>query len=679
VRNPLRAISGGRDDSATTELDTLYEQAKAARMPFEEAWFLNLAFFEGNQWVYWNRDRLDMVNVEPHRILLVDNRLMGLVRTEVSKMLKQRPDFTVVPVGASEDDIDASRLGERVLEFEWKELKLRRKLNTALLWGRICSAGFWRVTWDQTGGKRAVNVLVGADGQVLQDTMNRPIAADALDPAVIAQMEGVEARRVAEGDVDVQVRSPFQLFPDPLAEALDECEWLIEEHIKSEDYVYARYGIDVPADTSAAPGVTQSRMSWLIPSRPAEQGSGSYQGVKVRELWQLPTRDHPNGRHVVWAGGRILHNDVNPYGKLPYVMFPGIEVPGRFWPTTVAEQARGPQTELNKVKSQIAENGNRHGNPSLLKSRQARVTYTGVPGEQIEFDDTVQNAVPSFLEPPSMPSYVISRVEDAIEAMRDISGQHEVSNATVPTGVTAAAAINLLQEQDDTRLGPTVTDMETALGEAGTMILELVARYYSNPRMAVLSGEEGDWEFIDFRGEALRENTTVEVQAGSAFPRSKAAQQAAMQQMIQLLVQNGVPLNPRDMRKFFQDFEVGGLDRLFANIAEDERQVTREHRRLLRGTQLQINSYDDHAFHIAMHTELQKSARYERAEANVKAIVEGHIAAHRAELLRMMPPPPGAPAPPIPGAPAAPVPGAPGQGGPSIGPTGALPSAPPTQ
>jgi hypothetical protein len=46
-------------------------------MPFEEEWFLNLAFFEGNQWVYWNRDRLDMVNVEPHRILLVDNRLIG--------------------------------------------------------------------------------------------------------------------------------------------------------------------------------------------------------------------------------------------------------------------------------------------------------------------------------------------------------------------------------------------------------------------------------------------------------------------------------------------------------------------------------------------------------------------------------------------------------------------------
>jgi hypothetical protein len=675
-----RGAPAEKRTAAVVELDTLYEQAAQARKPFEEEWFLNLAFYEGNQWVFWNGDRIDMVRVEPHRILLVDNRLIGVVRTEVAKMTKQRPAFTVVPVGGDEDNLDSARLGERVMDFEWKELKLRRKLRTALLWSRICSAGFWRVTWDKNGGDRAVNLLVDAAGKPILDSANRPVRAEDLDESALEQMTGVEARRVAEGDVDVQARSPFQIFPDPLAEALDECEFLIEEVVKSEEYVFAHYGQHVAPDTPATSGIAQSRMSWTNNAAVPGGSSGSYQGVKVRELWRLPCSKYPKGQHVVWAGNGVLYDGPNPYGKLPYVMFPGIDVPGRFWPTTVVEQGRSPQAELNKVKSQVAENGNRFGNPALLESRQARVEYSGRPGERVKFDDTVQNAVPSYLEPPNMPSYVVGRIEDAENAIREISGQHEVSNASVPTGVTAAAAINLLQEQDDTRLGPSVDDMEDALASAGTMILELVARYYSNSRMAVLSGEDGDWDFVDFRGEALRENTTVEVQAGSTFPKSKAARQAAMQEIFNLLIQYQVPLNPRDIRKFFADFEVGGLERLFADIAEDDRQVTRENRRLMRAEQLPINSYDDHAFHIAGHTERQKTAVYERSTPEAMAAMEAHIMLHRQELLNAMPPPTGAP---VGGPPANtltlgnPATGtAPSPPPPGIGPTPPLPSAP---
>jgi hypothetical protein len=69
-------------------------------------------------------------------------------------------------------------------------------------------------------------------------------------------------------------------------------------------------------------------------------------GVRVRELWQKATDKHPKGRHVVWASSKILVDEANPYVDdegcpiLPYVMFPGVAVPGRFWPTSIAEQLR---------------------------------------------------------------------------------------------------------------------------------------------------------------------------------------------------------------------------------------------------------------------------------------------------------------------------------------------------
>jgi hypothetical protein len=93
---------------------------------------------------------------------------------------------------------------------------------------------------------------------------------------------------------------------------------------------------------------------------------------------------------VVWAKAGVLFEDDNPYPWLPYVMFGGIPVPGRFWPNCVTSDLISPQTELNKVKSQIADNGERIGNPPLLEpvTMGGRSEWHGLPGERVKYEDT---------------------------------------------------------------------------------------------------------------------------------------------------------------------------------------------------------------------------------------------------------------------------------------------------
>ena len=57
-------------------------------------------------------------------------------------------------------------------------------------------------------------------------------------------------------------------------------------------------------------------------------------GVKLHEYWCKPNETHPEGRRAVWCKGKILFEGPNPYEVLPYVMFTGIPIPGRFWPTS---------------------------------------------------------------------------------------------------------------------------------------------------------------------------------------------------------------------------------------------------------------------------------------------------------------------------------------------------------
>jgi hypothetical protein len=437
--------------------------------------------------------------------------------------------------------------------------------------------------------------------------------------------ETVGRKTVPTGDVAVHVRSPFEIFPDELAPetGLEDAEWIGEEVVQSVEYLRSRYDVDLEPDSTAQAGISESRI-------PGFYGSEQPQkiGVVTREFWAKPSTEFPSGKHVVYAGDEVLQEADNDYGWLPYVMFRGTPVPGRFWPTCFSEQAISPQTELNKTLSQIAENGQRVGNPPLAESRQANVEWNGLPGERIKFDDTMANSLPQFLQVPEMPGYIQNRIPQLIESLQEQAGQHEVSHGNVPTGVTAAAAINLLQEADDTRLGPDILDMEKSLGDAGKRILQLVGKHYTDTRVVKIAGEDGAWDIFDFKGAALKGNTDVQVQAGSGMPRSKAAKQAAMQEVLNLALQYGVELDQRSLRKFFVDYEAGGLERLFGDIDADERQVQREHRRLALGQAFAPNDFDNHAFHVDAHNEFRKGSRYEQLPSPAKDVFDEHVRLH---------------------------------------------------
>ena len=620
-------------DSSVGELEKLLTQAKNARAGFEPIWYLNVSYYMGKQWVFWNRGRLDRPILEPWRVTLTDNRIIGIVRTELAKMTKQKPAWQVVPVTAEDADLEASRVGEQILGYLWRHLHMRTQLMDALLWSRTTGAGFWKVFWDSAKGQK-VTIACNEEGDpVMHAETGAPMRtsdfADGLP-------EGCKPKTIATGDVNIETVSPFEMYFDPAALVIEDAEWCIQVAVKTPEWVKAHFDVELQPDTDIAPGTAEGKVF----STGSATGANGGRGVKVCEYWAKPSSKHPNGRRAVWAKSKILLEEDNPYRDLPYVMFKGIDVPGRFWPTSIVEQLREPQTELNKIRSQVTDSAQRTGNPALLAAKQANVQYEGVPGERIDYDDTVPNAIPSYLQPPSMPAYVLQQQERIEQAMQDISGQHEVSSAQVPAGVTAASAINLLQEADDTRLGPAIYDMEETLGIAGSRLLKLEAQYCTDERIVMIAGEDQAWNTMLFRGAALKENTHAEVQMGSAFPRSKAAKQAAIQEVLNLALQYSGPgaLNPRDLRKVLRDYEAGGLEKLFGDLTADEAQVNRENQQMAQGQKLTINSYDNNQAHLDGHTEWQKSAVYQQLPPEVQQGIEAHVAEHRTQLLRSMGP-----------------------------------------
>lgn len=636
-----------RSDQTAQDLNNLYGQARRARSKLEPSWYMNLAFYGNEQWLAWDGRQLFRPPVPRSRVTLVDNRIQPIIRKEIARMSKMRPVFSVTPNSADQEDTNAAALGEDLMRYLWKHLGLQRQRTRALLWSRICGAGFLKCYWDPSiGPSRDVvlrpdgNLLEGANGRAIMPNSPEHQLADSMAPGTLQQ------QTIAQGDIRVEVRSPFQMFIDPLADNFDEAEWLIEESVKSEDYVAKRYGIRVSADTPANPGLVEARMGGALSQMPGS--STSYRGVRLREYWCKPNDQHPGGYRAIWVlattgkgkvESQILEVDNHPFDPFPYVMFAGIPMPGRMMPMSVVDALRGPQTELNKVESQLAENRNRLGNPTLLMSRQAVqdpdkfAEQIGRVGGIYWYDDVGSpNAKPDVLPAPTMPAYVTEQIPLITQAMQEIAGQHEVSSAQVPPGVTAASAINLLMEADDTMIAPDVADHEEELGKLGSKMLELVGHYYTNARTIQLGGDDASWQIFDFRGSMLRGNLHVEVQAGSAFPQNKAAKQAAMQDLLTFFVQSGNPPKGRQLAQFLQDWEVGGAERLIEQYSVQEQSANRENTLMAEGIPQALNPYDKDADHIANHEDFENGTRFKQLPPQAQQLHLAHTQAHRDRL-----------------------------------------------
>ena len=618
-------------DSTTADLDELVRKAKAIRARHEPTWYLNLAYLAGQQWIYWNRGRLYEPRLDPHRVTFTDNRLIGIVRTEVAKMTKQRPVFQCTPTTGRQEDVEAARLGERMLTHLFDKLDLSRKQRSAVSWSRATGAGFWKLYWDSQAGEHQ-KVLVGPDGQAIMGQDGRPMDPSLLEQLPPEMVEGLQVRDIATGECCVEVRSPLEMLVDPLAgdEGLRSAEWLIEDCVRSKEYVQSRYDIDLKEDADAIAGVAESRMGGWMGS---DTDTSSYKGVRIFEYWAPRSSSNPEGKRCAWAQGQVLEEGANDYVHLPYVMFSGIPVPGRFWPTSTVEQCRPVQDELNKTESQVRENAARIGNPSMLKSRMANVEYHGVPGEVIEYDDTMPNSSPGV--PAAAGDAGLRPGADRPHAV--LAGRH-LRPARGHAGPGAARRHRRLGDQPAAGAGRhQARPRDHRHGALDRRVRHDAAadrrQLLRRARTIHIAGEDGDVGHLRVQGlDAARDHARRRCRPARRSRSSKAAKQANMQSLLTLFIQNGMPLQRRELNRFLKDMEVGGYERLVEQFSVDEEQINAEHRHLAQGMLLPINAYDNDEAHVDGHQEFQKGSRYQNLEPPVQMVFEQHVEFHRQRL-----------------------------------------------
>lgn len=591
----LKLVSRPKTDSAQKEVlayvTRIFEQSKKERINFERQWYINLAFYAGKHHVQWintssgNYSKLVEPAMPPWRVRLVVNKIRVQMRHEMAKLLKEKPRGFVIPKTSDDSDIMAARAGDDILNHLHRELKLEAMKRAMVFWLSSCGNSFFKDWYDT----------------------EKPDSSG------------------MQGSIMLQVANPFAIYVVDLMEPEIEGQPAVFHTTgKDPEYLEGVYGVKLIPDANSSQGEVNDKL--LSALNLLQTANKSY--VNVMEGWIKPCKKFANGAMVTWSQGKLLNvQEEWPWGYSDYPFTKFDHVPtGRFYSVSPIEDLIPLQKEYNRTRSQIIESKNRMSKPQLL-AQEGSVDVskiTSEPGLVIKY--AIGAPVPTPLQLQNLPPYVIQDLQLTAQDMADISSQHEMSRGQAPTGVTAATAITFLQEEDDSKLAFTIASIEEGIEKINRHFLQHVVDRWAAERQIEVVGYNKQVETSVFSSTSLDGNVNWVVESGSAIPRSRAAKQAFIMELMQLGY-----LPPEKGLQYLDMAETG---RIYEEMQLDARLAQRENMYMKSGIlQVPPNTFDNHLQHIVEHDNFRKRELYEQMDPQVKAALEQHVQGHKLYLV----------------------------------------------
>lgn len=629
-----------------------FTKMKNARVKTEKQWYLNMAFYFGQQNVAFKGGHVSSRNsfqlytppAPYYRARPIINRIRPLLRTEMAKLTAQKPNAFIVPASSDDRDMYAANAGEQIWESLYRFKKFHNVLRRAVFWACVTGNGFIKTYWDE-------NKIDDQTGDV--------------------------------GDICFSNETPFHIFvPDLKEEDLEQQPFMIHASMRNAEMLSNKFGKEVKFEASAKGDLIDESFLNVMGVDKWEKN----REVLCMEVWVKPgmTAIMPAGGMFIIAGNKIMyHTNEWPYEhkKYPFAHIGHVHT-GKFYRDSVVTDLIPLQREYNRTRGQIIEAKNRMAKPQLAAEIGSidPSKITSEPGQIVLYRPGFQAPMPIPLQ--SLPNYVLEEQERIKIDMDEISGQHEVSRGQVPPGVTAATAISYLQEQDESKLSYTFDMIEEAVEKIAYCSLNYVHQYWNTPRKVRITGADGSFDVMAFEGSMLRGNTDIRVEAGSALPTSKAAKQAFIMDLMKM--------GFIDPNKGLEVMEIGGINKIYEQVQVDVRQAQRENLKMAQATQqiieehkiseiekylqspegqqaaqngmlfegpngdlmdasptlqgqppnpvnfpliVPVNTWDDHRIHIERHNNYRKSQAFDNLPEEAKVLFEQHVQGHVSAIM----------------------------------------------
>ncbi len=581
-----------------------FERRREERRATERQWQLNLNYLKGDQYCeisavgeieesekfyYWqNRN--------------VYNHIAPVMDTRIARLTRIRPVMSVKAAGGDEADLKTASLTTSVLNSTWGRLDLKSIVYKATVWSEVCGTSFYKIGWDSSKGK------------------------------AIGQLNGNE---VHEGDIKVEVVSPFEIFPDCLsADGFEDCKSVIHAHAMHVDDIKRLYGVKVKGEDVSV---------FTLDGSDKKAENVAHDRAVVIEKYEMPSADYPCGRVIAITGDTLLYIGELPYinGEdgsrcFPFVMQRASSTAGCFFGTSIIERLIPIQRAYNAVKNRKEEFLNR-----------VSMGVFAVEDGSVNVDELAEEGLypgrvivyrrgsnpPTVMGAGSVPTDFVIEEERLTNELILISGVSEFSRtSTVSSNISSGTALQLLIDQDETRLAVTGDNIRMAIKDMAKQIIRLFRQFATTSRIMRVAGENGQVEVVAFISSDISSDDVV-FDTESEVAYTPAQKKNAVYELIGsgLLTDDDGKLTGRTKSKILEILGFGTMD----NVRDIDRlHLIKAENENLTGFKedVAVDEYDDHAVHIAEHTRFLLSAESAEVRANekTKERMLAHLRAHKA-------------------------------------------------
>lgn len=603
----MTKFNGKFSEDIVKEVRKDFERRRQERKPLELQWRLNMNFYSGNQYA----EITPVGNVEQYgkqyywQEREVYNHIASIIETRLSKLNRLKCAISVRPFSNDDSDVQTAKLSTQIIKALCEENDLPRLLNEASSWSEVTGSCFFKTVW------------AGEKGRVIGQS---------------------KKGAVREGDVDISVVPPYEIFPDNVGTSnLDDCMSIIHAKAYHVDEIKDIWGVEVDGEDVNVFSLDGAQVGAGLRF---DGASNALDGVAhemcvVIEKYSRPTADKPNGELSIVAGDKLLYHGDLPYinavdggRSYPFTRIVCLEKLGCFYGTSIIERLIPLQRAYNAVKNRKHEFINRLS-MGVLSIEDGSVDTDNLEEEGLSPGKVLiyrQGATPpKLLESGRVPVDFQYEEERILSEFTTISGVSELSKYSNVLNQMSGKAIGMLVEQDDTRLSIATTSLRMGIKRICEQMLRLYRQFCQTKRMKRFSGDNGEVELAYFTASDLQSDDLVfdnENELTDTLENKR--------NMVIELVRMGIfndengAISNRNKLKILEILGFGNWESS-RDIDESHRKKAMKENLDFGKEKVKVAEYDDHSLHIDEHLK----RLLEEKDEGLASVIDEHIRQHR--------------------------------------------------
>jgi hypothetical protein len=538
-----------------------------------------------------------------------------------SQMSSNPPTVVCRPTSGDLKDKAAADAADRLIRYAIRQYQLQEHFDRCTGHALLYGTGFVKTVWNPDAGE-------------------------------VLEFNEETGEIACEGDIEVTVPLPWDIFIDPDAATWDKARFVFEKL----SLPFEQACLMFPDKMELLQKLRQRTESASYPSAPLESEpqptflkQHKFDTVEIYEYWEkgLPVNGM-QGRfcYCSYEGDPLCDMQPNPFkfapiknklgdglqkgpveiAHLPYSQMTDIDNPCAVWGRSTVVYASPIQDIHNALINTMIENARACGVARLLMHEDTEVADDSVTNSPYDIVRWTGTRPPEYQAPAQLPAVMDDLIAQTAKGIDDMFGVNE-SNFGVQSREQSGFSMQYAQQAGNQIRRRLFNKYTMIVESVFKHFLDLVRKHWDTEQTIYVLGKEKAFESLSLKGSDIEGGFNLVVEYGASLSLDPVSRRQELITMMPLFEKAGV--NPKDLLRLVKLSELEGAYDLTQLGADRQQEIFEEIEAT--GKPVPPRELADHASMLQYAYDYVMTAHYRDLDPEVKQLIDQHV--HQREQL----------------------------------------------